>query len=172
MALLRCRECGQEINSNTRQTRCQGCGTLFPFACAVCERPLRPPFPVFSDERYLTEENEPLCPQHFQRQCPRCQNWFQADQNPGFFLCPECSAETAAEKTETSRPAPTPVARAASVPAEEEMDDDPEALLRATEQDSQPLLSLLGLFVWMLIIVLLFVLGRQLLLFLAPLFGG
>ncbi len=68
MALLNCRECGQEIDSNTRQTRCRGCGALFPFACVVCERSLRPPFPVYSDERYLSDEDAPLCQQHFQRQ--------------------------------------------------------------------------------------------------------
>ncbi|MEO6906998.1 MAG: hypothetical protein ABI210_03830 [Abditibacteriaceae bacterium] len=90
MALLKCRHCEIEIDSNARKTRCPGCGQLFPFACAVCEAPLRPPFPVFDDERYLNDDNEPLCPEHFQRQCPKCETWFSADENPGFFLCKTC----------------------------------------------------------------------------------
>jgi hypothetical protein len=90
MALLKCRHCETEIDSNARKTRCPGCGQLFPFACAVCEAPLRPPFPVFEDERYLNGEEEPLCPEHFQRQCPKCESWFSADENPGYFLCKTC----------------------------------------------------------------------------------
>jgi hypothetical protein len=90
MALLKCRHCETEIDSNARKTRCPGCGQLFPFACAVCEAPLRPPFAVFDDERYLNDDNEPLCPEHFQRQCPKCESWFSADENPGYFLCKTC----------------------------------------------------------------------------------
>jgi len=92
MALLKCRHCETEIDSNARKTRCPGCGQLFPFACAVCEAPLRPPFPVFDDERYINDDNEPLCPEHFQRQCPKCETWFAADENPGYFLCKNCMA--------------------------------------------------------------------------------
>jgi len=90
MALLKCRHCQTEIDSNARKTRCPGCGQLFPFACAVCDAPLRPPFPVFDDERYLNSDNAPLCADHFQRQCPKCQSWFSADENPGYFLCQSC----------------------------------------------------------------------------------
>jgi len=90
MALLKCRHCETEIDSNARKTRCPGCGQLFPFACAVCEAPLRPPFPVFDDERYVNDDNDPLCPEHFQRQCPKCESWFAADENPGYFLCKNC----------------------------------------------------------------------------------
>jgi hypothetical protein len=90
MALLKCRNCGAEISSDARVTRCKGCGTLFPFDCSVCGRSLRPPFPVYSDERYLSGTDEPLCPDHFQRQCPSCKTWFQADENPGYFMCKMC----------------------------------------------------------------------------------
>ncbi len=90
MALLKCRNCDEEINSDARVTRCKGCGTLFPLTCAVCERNLRPPFPVYSDERYLDGADNPLCPDHFERQCPSCKNWFQADENPGYFMCRTC----------------------------------------------------------------------------------
>jgi len=93
MALLQCRDCGADIDSDSRQTRCKECGALFPFACLACGRSLRPPFPVYGDERYLTEGGEPLCSDHFQRQCPDCSQWFQADENPGFFLCLNCSEE-------------------------------------------------------------------------------
>jgi hypothetical protein len=90
MALLKCRNCGAEISSDARVTRCKGCGTLFPFDCSVCGRSLRPPFPVYSDERYLSGTDEPLCPDHFQRQCPSCKTWFQADENTGYFMCKMC----------------------------------------------------------------------------------
>ena len=93
MALLQCRDCGAEIDSDSRQTRCKQCGALFPFACVACGRSLRPPFPVYADERYLTPTNEPLCSDHFQRQCPQCSKWFSADENPGFFLCHACGEE-------------------------------------------------------------------------------
>lgn len=96
MALLQCKECGTSIESGTRQTRCKNCGTLFPFACAVCDKPLRPPFSVFPDERFLTSDNKPLCEEHYQRQCPECSGWFRADENPGYFRCPSCNAAHAA----------------------------------------------------------------------------
>jgi Zn finger protein HypA/HybF involved in hydrogenase expression len=181
MALLQCRECGQEIDSDTRQTRCQSCGALFPFTCAVCERPLRPPFPVYSDERYLTGENEPLCQQHFQRQCPRCAQWFQADLNPGFFLCPECSAANAAlvtpaataTRTTATRTATTRTARqAAQATVTADGADEIESIVRAEERGERPLIGLFNVFVWVLIVLLLFLLGRQLIEFLAPLIYG
>lgn len=90
MALLKCRNCAAEINSDARVTRCKGCGTLFPFECDVCGRSLRPPFPVYSDERYLDGTDRPLCSDHFQRQCPSCKTWFQADENAGYFMCKMC----------------------------------------------------------------------------------
>lgn len=90
MALLKCRNCDEEISSDARVTRCKGCGTLFPLTCVVCDRNLRPPFPVYSDERYLDGADHPLCPDHFERQCPSCKNWFQADENPGYFMCKTC----------------------------------------------------------------------------------
>jgi DNA-directed RNA polymerase subunit RPC12/RpoP len=104
MALLHCRDCGAEFSSDTRQTQCKHCGALFPCACAVCGKALRPPFPVFSDERYLTVADEPLCPEHFQRQCPECNQWFQADQNPGYFLCRACTATHANRSVSTASP--------------------------------------------------------------------
>jgi hypothetical protein len=107
MALLKCRHCETEIDSNARKTRCPGCGQLFPFACAVCEAPLRPPFPVFDDERYLNDDEQPLCPEHFQRQCPKCESWFAADENPGYFLCKNCMmGNDEAEVEEISAPEP------------------------------------------------------------------
>ena len=102
MALLHCRDCGAEFSSDTRQTQCKKCGALFPCACAVCGKALRPPFPVFSDERFLTVADQPLCPDHFQRQCPECSRWFQADQNPGYFLCLNCTATRDSSPSETS----------------------------------------------------------------------
>jgi len=108
MALLKCRNCGAEISSDARVTRCKGCGTLFPFACTVCNRSLRPPFPVYSDERYLTGTDEPLCPDHFQRQCPSCKTWFQADENPGYFMCKMCLEVREAATVPVAVAAPTP----------------------------------------------------------------
>lgn len=110
MALLKCRNCDEEINSDSRVTRCKGCGTLFPLTCAVCERNLRPPFPIYSDERYLDGTDHPLCPDHFERQCPSCKNWFQADENPGYFMCRTClevreSAAASVLAEETMAPA-------------------------------------------------------------------
>jgi hypothetical protein len=118
MALLKCRNCGAEISSDARVTRCKGCGTLFPFDCKVCGRSLRPPFPVYSDERYLTGTDEPLCPDHFQRQCPSCKTWFQADENPGYFMCKMCLEvrEAAVVPAPVSVGAPTLVT-AGSAPA-------------------------------------------------------
>ena len=104
MALLKCRNCGAEISSDARVTRCKGCGTLFPFDCTVCGRSLRPPFPVYSDERYLSGTDEPLCPDHFQRQCPSCNTWFQADENPGYFMCKPCLEDRAAPLVGSSIP--------------------------------------------------------------------
>src|SRR5579884_2537316 len=93
MALLNCRECGAEISSDARQTKCKQCGALFPFECAVCAQPLRPPFPVFQDEKYLTDDNRPLCEKHYERLCPSCHKWFRADENPGYYLCHSCSTQ-------------------------------------------------------------------------------
>lgn len=92
MAILQCRKCGANINSDARSTQCKKCGALFPFACAVCDRQLRAPFPVYEDERFLTLDDEPLCSEHFLRKCPDCDAWFRADENPGFFRCPACAA--------------------------------------------------------------------------------
>ncbi|MBV9864472.1 MAG: hypothetical protein JO316_03930 [Abitibacteriaceae bacterium] len=93
MVLLHCRECGAEIASDTRKTKCEKCGTLFPFACAVCGKLLNPPIPDYPIERYFTPDRKPLCEEHYQRQCPECQKWFQASENPGYFLCTECTAK-------------------------------------------------------------------------------
>ncbi len=93
MAFVHCRECGHEIKANSKQTRCDKCGSFFPFTCAVCDKFLRPPFDVYEDERYVTADNQPLCQDHYQRQCPECRKWFQADENPGYFLCLACSKE-------------------------------------------------------------------------------
>lgn len=101
---LHCRHCGGEIESNSRRVQCAHCGALFPFACLVCARNLRSPFPVFDDERYLTfeatdpqsgavVEAKPLCQDHFLRHCPDCGRWFHAHENSGFFRCARCSAE-------------------------------------------------------------------------------
>lgn len=99
---LHCRHCGGEIESNSRRVQCSHCGALFPFACLVCGRNLRSPFPVFDDERYLTfdstdaqtgahTEAKPLCSDHFLRRCPDCERWFHAQENPGFFRCAACA---------------------------------------------------------------------------------
>lgn len=106
MAFVHCRECGHEIQAETKQTRCEKCGTFFPFTCAVCDKFLRPPFAAYEDERYVTEDHRPLCPDHYQRQCPECKKWFQADENPGFFLCLAC----AHSRHQRVEPAKTPVA--------------------------------------------------------------
>lgn len=99
---LHCRHCGGEIPSDSRRVQCAHCGALFPFACLVCSRNLRTPFPVFDDERYLTFastdaatgatiEAKPLCAEHFLRHCPDCGRWFHAHENPGFFRCARCA---------------------------------------------------------------------------------
>lgn len=96
MATLHCKHCEASIESDTRRTQCRQCGALFPFTCAVCERKLRSPFPVFEDERYLTlneKDPQPLCEDHFLRKCPDCDEWFQADENPGYFRCGSCAAK-------------------------------------------------------------------------------
>lgn len=96
MATLHCRHCQASIESDTRRTQCRECGALFPFVCAVCERNLRSPFPVFDDERFLTldkDDPKPLCDEHFLRKCPDCDEWFQADENPGYFRCASCAAK-------------------------------------------------------------------------------
>ena len=108
MALLKCRNCGAEISSDARVTRCKGCGTLFPFDCTICGRSLRPPFPVYSDERYLSGTDDPLCPDHFQRQCPSCKTWFQADENPGYFMCKMCLEVREAATTAVAVPEASP----------------------------------------------------------------
>lgn len=103
MAMLSCRHCEAPINSDARLTQCKKCGALFPFVCKSCNKQLRPPFPVFEDERYLTLEQEPLCGEHFLRKCPDCQTWFRADENPGFFRCRSC-AESVAKRPRTYAP--------------------------------------------------------------------
>ena len=102
MVLLHCRECGAEIQSNTKQTKCPKCSTLFPFACNVCSKLLTPPIPDYPIERYFTADNKPLCADHYQRQCPECSKWFQADENPGYFLCKECSVKRGSESAATA----------------------------------------------------------------------
>ena len=93
MATLQCRHCGSDIDSDARRAQCRECRALFSFECAICGRNLRPPFPVFSDERHLTagETPLPLCDDHFLRQCPDCETWFQNDENPGYFRCLACA---------------------------------------------------------------------------------
>ena len=94
---------------------------MFPFACFVCSRNLRSPFPVFDDERYLTFETndaetgsvieaKPLCPDHFLRHCPDCERWFHAHENPGYFRCPSCAREQE-EKENAQYAAPEPSLR-------------------------------------------------------------
>ena len=122
MALLKCRNCDEEISSDARVTRCKGCGTLFPLACAVCERNLRPPFPVYSDERYLDGADNPLCPDHFERQCPSCKTWFQADENPGYFMCRTCLEV----RESAALAATTEVATDYGVPEQDEVVDFPQ----------------------------------------------
>lgn len=99
MATLHCLHCGSDIDSDARRAQCRECRSLFPFQCAVCERNLRSPFPVFEDERHLTmsEPPQPLCEDHFLRLCPDCNTWFGNDENPGYFRCLNC-----AEKAENA----------------------------------------------------------------------
>lgn len=93
MATLKCKTCGGNISSSARRVQCQHCGELFPFACSRCNRKLRPPFSVYEDERYLSLETppQPLCDAHYLRQCPDCEKWFGADENPGYFRCISCA---------------------------------------------------------------------------------
>ncbi len=93
MATLKCNSCGGEISSNARRVQCPHCAALFPFACAECGRNLRPPFAESPDERYLTGETppRPLCDEHYLRKCPDCNEWFGADENPGYFRCVACA---------------------------------------------------------------------------------
>lgn len=93
MATLHCRHCGSEIDSDARRAQCRECRSLFPFACSVCERNLRSPFPVYEDERHLTlsEPPQPLCEEHFLRLCPDCKSWFGNEENPGYFRCLSCA---------------------------------------------------------------------------------
>jgi predicted RNA-binding Zn-ribbon protein involved in translation (DUF1610 family) len=118
MVMLQCRKCGGEVSSDERSKKCKNCGELFPFECAVCARHLRPPVPDFPVERYFTEDNEPLCSDHYQRQCPECNKWFRADENPGYFMCLDCTKKRDAAVRNTARSAP------ASDDYEEE-DDEP-----------------------------------------------
>ncbi len=101
MATLNCKSCGGNISSNARRVQCPHCGDLFPFVCARCDQKLRPAFPVFDDERYLNLDTppQPLCDDHYLRKCPDCDNWFGADENPGYFRCAKC-AEIHARKAE------------------------------------------------------------------------
>ena len=94
MATLKCNSCGGSLSSNARRVQCPHCGELFPFVCARCDHKLRPPFSVFDDERYLTLDTptQPLCQEHYLRKCPDCDDWFSADENPGYFRCLSCTA--------------------------------------------------------------------------------
>ncbi|MDF2441345.1 MAG: hypothetical protein JWN98_2329 [Abditibacteriota bacterium] len=100
MVMLSCRKCGSEVASDEKAKKCRNCGELFPFQCAVCSKHIRPPIPDFPVERYFTEDNRPLCQDHYQRQCPECNQWFRADENPGFFLCAQCAAKRGAQSAE------------------------------------------------------------------------
>jgi Zn finger protein HypA/HybF involved in hydrogenase expression len=110
MAFVHCRECGHEIKADTKATRCDKCGSFFPFTCAVCDKYLRPPFDVYDDERYVNDDSKPLCQDHYQRQCPECHKWFQADENPGYFLCLNC-AKTREERVVSATSTSTSTAR-------------------------------------------------------------
>src|SRR5688572_29010834 len=100
MVMLRCRKCGSEVASDEKAKKCRNCNELFPFECAVCSKSIRPPIPDFPIERYFTEDNQPLCQDHYQRQCPECNRWFRADENPGFFLCADCTAQREQENAD------------------------------------------------------------------------
>ncbi len=91
MVKLKCRSCGGEVDSNEKARKCRHCNELLPLECAVCAKHMRPPIPEFPIERYYNDEGEPLCADHYQRECPECGQWFRADENPGFFLCPNCT---------------------------------------------------------------------------------
>ena len=113
MATLKCNSCGGNISSSARRVQCPHCGELFPFRCARCDHKLRPPFSVFDDERYLTLDTPPqtLCDEHYLRQCPDCQEWFSADENPGYFRCRSC-AEIHERKVEAEYDEPVATAPA------------------------------------------------------------
>ena len=106
MVNLQCRHCGAEVASDEKARKCKNCGDLFPFVCAVCDKHLRPPIPDFPVERYFNDVGQPLCADHYQRQCPECNRWFRADENPGFFMCPDCTAkrEAGAAAESSSKP--------------------------------------------------------------------
>ena len=108
MVKLSCRKCGSEVASDEKAKKCKNCGELFPFECAVCSKSIRPPIPDFPIERYFTEDNKPLCQDHYQRQCPECSRWFRADENPGFFLCTQCTAKREAENAADDEPEVAP----------------------------------------------------------------
>ncbi len=91
MAKLKCRSCGGDVDSDEKTRKCRHCNELFPFACAVCDKHLRPPIPAYPVERYYNEAGDTLCTDHYQRECPECKKWFRADENPGFFLCSDCT---------------------------------------------------------------------------------
>jgi hypothetical protein len=91
MVMVKCRNCGADVPSDEKARKCRACGTLFPFVCAVCDRKMRPPLADYPIERYFNDDGEPLCEDHYQRQCPECSRWFQADENPGFYLCHDCT---------------------------------------------------------------------------------
>jgi Zn finger protein HypA/HybF involved in hydrogenase expression len=115
MAAINCRHCNGVMSSESRRSQCPHCGALFPFVCAVGGRNLRPPFPVFDDERHLTftsaeikskkielseraegfieKEPLPLSDEHHLRECPDCHVWFLASENPSNFRCPTCAAK-------------------------------------------------------------------------------
>jgi hypothetical protein len=100
--VLKCRQCGSDVVSNEKARKCRNCSELFPFECAVCSKHLRPPLPDYPVERFFNDEGLPLCEEHYQRQCPECERWFRADENPGFFLCAECTTERDAREASSS----------------------------------------------------------------------
>ena len=112
MATLKCNSCEGEISSSARRVQCPHCGALFPFACAQCNRNLRPPFSVFTDERYLTLDDppQPLCDEHYLRKCPDCDDWFGAHENPGYFRCSSCAAIHEAKLSQPRELEPEPLA--------------------------------------------------------------
>ena len=93
MVKLQCRSCGGKVDSDEKARKCRHCNELFPFECAVCAKHMRPPIPEFPVERYYNEALQPLCADHYQRECPECNRWFRADENPGFYLCPDCTQQ-------------------------------------------------------------------------------
>ena len=114
MATLKCKSCEGNISSSARRVQCPHCGELFPFVCARCDHKLRPAFTEFDDERYLTLDAppQPLCDDHYLRKCPDCDNWFGADENPGFFRCASCAEihhqKRAQQSAEVCAPEPLP----------------------------------------------------------------